>query len=426
MVQIRVREHRVLAEHEDRSNLPRTSSFHHLRDGQPDLLREALYSPRRLEFRPCLGRGDHLIAREDVRESAHVAGTLDVVLATQGVDSTARDAEVSRDQGYVGAGLDVVDAGRVLGDAHGIEDRAGLRAGEEACRLAELLGRNSRDLLHLLRAVLRHRRPEFLESLGPLGDVGLVLEALGQDDVHEAIQPCHIRPGKWLQVDVGDASDLGLTRIDHDDPGASFLGGHDVGRKDRVSLGGVTARDEEDLGIRTELRDGVRHRATSECGGQTGHRGRVSKTCAVVYIVGPSGGPPDLLQKIVLFVRAFRRGQVGDTVGSVLITGLYQARRHQTHRLFPGGRLQLPVLSNERSLESLWMRHMSADIPSFQTEATPADRVFTVRQDAHDLPVEHLEEHGAARTAVTAGGKHVLVVHGRLPIRRDAWDRRPA
>ena len=82
-------------------------------------------APNSLEG-PTGGRvGDRLIAREHVRQRPDVAGALDVVLAAEGVDSRSRQAEVAEQQLEVRAGIRVGGPARVLGDAHGEQERPG-------------------------------------------------------------------------------------------------------------------------------------------------------------------------------------------------------------------------------------------------------------------------------------------------------------
>ena len=82
-----------------------------------------------------------LVAGENVRQTAHVAGALHVVLAAQRVHAGARHADVAAEHGQVGERLDVVGAGGVLGDPHAIEDAAALGPRKEARGLRSGPGR---------------------------------------------------------------------------------------------------------------------------------------------------------------------------------------------------------------------------------------------------------------------------------------------
>ena len=76
-------------------------------------------------FQRLVRIGHRLIAGKHVGQAAHVAGPLDIVLAPEGIDPAAPDAHVAAEHGQVGQGFDVVRAGGVLGDAHGINDGGG-------------------------------------------------------------------------------------------------------------------------------------------------------------------------------------------------------------------------------------------------------------------------------------------------------------
>ena len=64
--------------------------------------------------------------------------------------------------------------------------------------------------------------------------------------------------------------------------------------------------------------DRVGHRSTAECGGQTGHSGSMSETCAMIDIVGSHYGSCELLKKIVFLICTFGRGYGSKTVSIVL------------------------------------------------------------------------------------------------------------
>jgi hypothetical protein len=81
-------------------------------------------------------------------------------------------------------------------------------------------------------------------------------------------------------------------------------------------FGGVGAGDEDDVGL-SDVGDGVGHRATSECCGQTGHGGAVSETGAMVDVVRLQHRPGEFVGDIVFFVGDPGRGQHPDGVAAV-------------------------------------------------------------------------------------------------------------
>ena len=87
--------------------------------------------------------GDVAVARQLVRERAHVAGALHVVLAAQRVHADARPADIAGRHGEVGDGHHGGRALAVLGDAEAVVDRAIAAGGVEPRRAADRLGRHA-------------------------------------------------------------------------------------------------------------------------------------------------------------------------------------------------------------------------------------------------------------------------------------------
>src|SRR5262249_35229346 len=110
-------------------------------------LRLQAHAPVGLEGRTHLGIGHVAVGAELVRERAHVARALYVVLAAQRVDAHALAPEVAGRHGEV---RDPHDGGgplAVLGDAEAVVDRAVAGFGIEARRGADALGGHAGDRL---------------------------------------------------------------------------------------------------------------------------------------------------------------------------------------------------------------------------------------------------------------------------------------
>ena len=75
---------------------------------------------------------------------------------------------------------------------------------------------------------------------------------------------------------------------------AEFDGPFDKAGDHRMVLGGVGAGDQDHIGV-FDIGDGVRHCATSESCGQTGHGGAMSETGAMVDVVGFKHRPGEFL-----------------------------------------------------------------------------------------------------------------------------------
>ena len=86
---------------------------------------------------------DVLEARQTIRDRAHVAAALNVVLATQRVEARAVPTNVATDQRQRDQAEDVVDARVVLGDAERPRDHRAIGLGVGVGDLADRLGRHA-------------------------------------------------------------------------------------------------------------------------------------------------------------------------------------------------------------------------------------------------------------------------------------------
>ena len=133
----------------------------HVRNAQARLLVEG-DAPKRLEHLPRGIARDVPVAGKLVREGAHVAGALHVVLAAQGVHAHARPADIAGRHGEVRDGHDRGRALAVLGDAEAVIDRAVAARGVSPRRAPDVSGGDAGELLDRLRAVVsvrNERRP---------------------------------------------------------------------------------------------------------------------------------------------------------------------------------------------------------------------------------------------------------------------------
>ena len=110
----------------------------HVGDAQARLVVE-LHAPQALIDVARRVARDVAVARQFMRERAHVAGALHVVLAAQRVHADARPADIAGRHGEVGDGHDGGRALAVLGDAEAVIDRAVAARGIEPRRAADFL-----------------------------------------------------------------------------------------------------------------------------------------------------------------------------------------------------------------------------------------------------------------------------------------------
>ncbi len=193
MVDVRIGEHRVLAHdvHAFQFAGVIDQDVHH--DG--DLV-AGLWLADAVREAPGVGKllvdaliSDLLVTGEDVWETAHVTGALDIVLTTERVHAGTGLAQVAGEHLDVRDRPDVVHADGVLGDAHRVEDGPGPDRAEPLCSGLEVLNRDARDLRDVLKAVvlLHDDLLEFLVVPGPRFDELLILPAVSDDLLHQAV-----------------------------------------------------------------------------------------------------------------------------------------------------------------------------------------------------------------------------------------------
>ena len=145
--------------------------------------------PQRFEHRAGRIVGDVPIAGQLVRERAHVAGALHVVLAAQRIHADAGPADIAGRHGEIGDRHHRGRALAVLGDAEAVIDRAVAAGGVEPRRAADRFRRHAGNLRHLFRAVARlgnERRPILkLVPVAALAHEVLVDQAFGDDDMRQ-------------------------------------------------------------------------------------------------------------------------------------------------------------------------------------------------------------------------------------------------
>ena len=142
-----------------------------------------------------------------MREGAHVAGALDIVLAAQGIDADALAAEVSGRHREIGDGEHRGRTLAVFGDAEPIVDRRIAARGIEPRGLADGIGWNAGDLCDLFRAIagFRHELRPILEfrRVAAFAHESLIDETFGDDDMGKRGQDRDIGAGLQRQMIIG-------------------------------------------------------------------------------------------------------------------------------------------------------------------------------------------------------------------------------
>ena len=316
MSRVRLGQGRIFTDNVHCPDIAADSGLHHLGYRRPRLVLDGAV-PSFLELVTGFVIGHRLIAGQDVRQGAHIAGPLDIVLSAERTEAGAFTAHVAGKHQQVGDAFHVICARSMLGDAHTIEDAGSLGGGELARRPDDISPRHTGNFFGHFRRVFLDGLRQFLEAFGTLLDELLIVQVLFQDDVHHGVEQRDITTRFLAEVQGGLLSKRYSARVRHYQPGVA---GHycltDITTDDRVTLGSVGADDEEKVGL-FKIGDGVAHGAVSESCGRTGHCRRMSETGAVVYIIGADDGPGEFLHQVILFIGKLGRTQDTQAVRSV-------------------------------------------------------------------------------------------------------------
>jgi hypothetical protein len=164
-----------------------------------------------------------------MREGAHIARALHVVLAAQRVHAYALAPEVASDHGQIGDADDHRRALTVLGYAQPVVDRAVARAGIKTCGASQVL------------------------RLAARAHEVLLVQALGDDHVRQRVDHRYVRPRQELQVVVGfhvrHAHEIDRARVHHDELRALAQPALHLRGEDRMAIGRIGADDDDDVGL---------------------------------------------------------------------------------------------------------------------------------------------------------------------------------
>ncbi len=297
----------------------------HVGDAQARL-RVQLHAPGRLEQRPRRFVRNVAIAGIFVRERAHVARALHVVLAAQGIHADAVASDIARRHGEIGHADDHRRTLAVLGDAEPVIDRAVAGGRVKPRRLANFLRRHAGDFFH-----------RFGRILGPQDEVAPVLEVLYvaafaneflvdqaflRDGVGNRVDHRHVCARLQRQMvrglDMGHAHQIDAARIDHDHFRAFANAPLHARSEHGMGIGRIGADNHDDVGIphRIEI---LRACRGAVCRLQAIAGRRMADARAGVDIVVAEGRADHLLHHESFFVGAARAGDAADGAAAIFL-----------------------------------------------------------------------------------------------------------
>ena len=338
---------RVLADHVEGAQLAALHAVEHLRQ-VPAVLGPDRRAPGRLEAGARLVVAlDVLEAGELVRDRAHVAAALDVVLAAQRVEPRAEPPDVAAEQGQVDQREDVVDGVVVLRDPERPADHAAVGARERVRRLADHLGGNAGQPLALGERERLHRGRVVVVALGRVVDEGAVREAGVDDLARHRVRERDVGADVEPEPAVGPLRRGRAARIDDEEPGAVVDALEQVVEEDRVRLARVRAPEQDHVGL-LDLCVGRRSAACSEHRRQTDDARSVSGSVTGVDVVRAHHLTGELLRQEVHLVRRLGAREDPERLRGVGLARTGKAGCGTVERLGPARGPQHAAVADER------------------------------------------------------------------------------
>ena len=194
----------------------------------------------------------------------------------------------------------------------------------------------------------------------------------------------------------------------------------DEGGGHGVVFRGVGPRHEDEIRLE-RIREGIAHRARADGLEQGGHRARVAKPRAVVHVVRAEGGADELLEEVVVLVRAFRRAEAGQTRGAVGLVDFLKGIRRQVQGFLPARLaeqgegvsrkllgLGRAFLADEGGREPVGVMGVVEPVAALHAEPSLVHRTRLIPPDAQEGVARHLVGDGTPHAAVGADRIHLL------------------
>ncbi len=198
----------------------------HLGYARPDAIVHIIHvdPPGIGELLPDSRIGHILIAGEHIRQNAHIAGALNIVLPAHGTDTDGRAAEVAGQQCQAGKPFDDIDGLAKLSHAHSPHYGGGRGRREGAHCLTNVAGGDAGEVFYALWGILFHRLPIGLKSFGKPRDVVLVVQLFFQKHIAKGVHQRHVATVLQLQMLIGNARRFDAARVADDNFRAVFTG----------------------------------------------------------------------------------------------------------------------------------------------------------------------------------------------------------
>ena len=417
MLGVGVRLGRVFALHIEGLEGAIQRGFHHVGNAQARL-RVDRHAPGAVEQLARHRVRQVPVARQLVRERAHVAGALHVVLAAQRVHAHALAPDVARGHREVRDAQHHRAALAMLGDPQAVVDRAVATGGVQARGTAHQRSGHARDVGHGLGRVLglRDEIAPALERrrLATLGHEGLVHQAFGHDNMGDGIDQRDVGARTQLQVvvrlHVRRAHQVDGARVGHDQLGALTQATLHARAEHRVAVGRVGADEQDDIGQHDRVKS-LRARGLAQRVLEAIARGRMADTRAGVDVVGAQCRTDQLLDEEDFLVRAARRRDATDRLLAVLRLDAAELGGGIGEGLIPADLLPRvgDLAADHGPGDAVLVGRIAIGKAALDAGMAAVGLAIAARHHAHDFLALDLGIEGTADAAVGAGRLHDLL-----------------
>ena len=219
----------------------------HFGNARPDAIvhRIDVNSPGVGELLPDRRVSHILIAGEHIRQNAHIAGTLDVVLTAHRPDADGGATEIPGQQRQAGQPFDHVNGLTKLGHAHSPHHGSRRSRRERAHRLADITGGDAGKMFDLLRSIVFYRLPVGLKPFRKARHVAFVVQLLFQQHIAKGVHQRHVAAVFQLKMLVGNTRRFNTARIADNNFCAVFTRFQHAAGNDRVGVRAVIAKHQQ-------------------------------------------------------------------------------------------------------------------------------------------------------------------------------------
>ncbi len=187
-----------------------------LADAITGMSRQAFHAPGFGEFLAVSRIFHVLVSRIRIRQRAHIAGTLHVVLTTNRVYTRMRLTEVTSQHREAGQRTHGFHALVELGYTHAPQDGGAFRLGIHPRRLTNLTGADAGDIFNRLRRVAFNDFTILFKAFCTGSDESFVVQVFFNNDMAHRIQQRDVRAVFQCNVHVSNARGFNFARIADD------------------------------------------------------------------------------------------------------------------------------------------------------------------------------------------------------------------